>query len=386
MYQGSYSTKVKSSSHTHDLGGVVDLNPSGHDPAPLVRVLRDVGFAAWHRPKNPSWPDHIHAVLIDHGHLHPEAANQVLQYRNGRDGLGAKDPTSRPNPIPVFKYPPKNKPGPGPAGHPETAKTSKTAKAAGAADSSRAAPSGAAYPPRRTLDGVDTSHHQTGKIDLRKAQHAGLRWWYLKATEGETFVDGTYRKRGREARRAGLPVGAYHFARPDGGDAVKEAQHFLKHADIRLGDMLPMLDLEAREVLNREQLTNWVGIWVTTVRRHLEGRGLVGNPIIYTPFDLDNAFGCLLWVARYSDDLRAPRIPAPWNRAAIWQHSNGKVGPIKNVPGFGHVDVNAMHPDLPLSSLRVHRPRTGNDLDVIRRDLKAAMSRIEDALHRLPAK
>jgi hypothetical protein len=58
-------------------------------------------------------------------------------------------------------------------------------------------------------------------------------------------------------------------------------------------------------------------------------------------------------VARYSDDFRAPVIPRPWVRAAIWQHSNGRLGPVKNVPGLGRVDVNALHPDLPLSALRL---------------------------------
>jgi hypothetical protein len=110
----------------------------------------------------------------------------------------------------------------------------------------------------------------------------------------------------------------------------------------------------------------------------------VATPIIYTPFDLDDAFGCKLWVARYSNDFREPRIPAPWTRAAIWQHSDGKVGPIRNVPGFGAVDVNAMHPDLPLSALRVSRPRGGDDLDRIRRDLQVAIKRLDDALDRLP--
>ena len=44
-------------------------------------------------------------------------------------------------------------------------------------------------------------------------------------------------------------------------------------------------------------------------------------------------------------------------RAAIWQHSDGKFGPIKDVPGFGHVDVNALHPEVPLSALRLRPPR-----------------------------
>lgn len=382
LTQGSYNPGgVNASAHTHDLGGVVDLKP--FEAKRKVRVLRSIGFAAWHRlPSQGPWPEHVHAVLINHGNLHPQAQAQVDDYRKGLNGLAghAKDPTPRPSPIPIFKYPPTSP-------HPQEKVDSVEGHRvdSGQAKVGAIPQIGPAYPPRRTLDGVDTSHYQTGKIDLRKAQHAGLRFWYLKTTEGSTLPDKTYKKRIREARRAGVPVGSHHFASPDGGDAVMEANYFLKHADIRLGDMLPMLDLEGRRVLSRAQLTHWVGVWVTTVRRDLAKRGLVGNPIIYTQFDLDDAFGCKLWVSRYSNEFQAPRIPAPWKRAAIWQHSDGKIGPIQDVPGFGAVDVNALHPELPLSALRVRRPRKNStDMDEIRRDLTLARKRIDDALKRLP--
>ena len=121
--------------------------------------------------------------------------------------------------------------------------------------------------------------------------------------------------------------------------------------------MLPMLDLESLEGMSLAQVTTWTGRWVHTVTQQLRRRGLVAKPIIYTPFSLGSGFGCLLWVARYSDDFRAPVIPKPWRNAAIWQHSNGRYGPVKHVPGFGPVDVNAVHPDIPLSALRIKKVR-----------------------------
>jgi GH25 family lysozyme M1 (1,4-beta-N-acetylmuramidase) len=386
IYQGSYNTTVKASAKTHWGGGVVDLAPYDHENK--VRVLRELGFAAWYRPRSRSWDPHIHAVMIDHGKLHPQAADQVVQYRNGTDGLvgHAKDPTPRPSPIPVFHYPPAERLEPltpQPEGRPAAGRH--RAGEARPAAPARRTPTGAAFPPRRTLDGVDTSHHQPGRLDLRRAQAAGLRFWYVKTTDGETTVDPTYKKRVREARKAGVPVGAYHFARPDGGDAQKEAVHFLRSSDIRLGDMVPMLDLEGHVVLQRDQLTRWVGVWVSTVRQALAAKGLSATPIIYTSMDLDDAFGCKLWVARYSNDFREPRIPAPWRRAAIWQHSDGRVGPVLDVPGFGHVDVNALHPDLPLNALRVKRVHsTGNGVDDLRRELLVARQHIDAVLERLP--
>ena len=392
VVQGSYNAGgVSQSAGTHDGGGVVDL--LAWDWQRKVRVLRSIGFAAWHRPAIKGlWGAHIHAVMIDHGKLSASAANQVAAYRAGRDGLKSNlvDNFWRPAPIPVFKYPPE--PAAGPAPDP-----------AGAAPAP-VPPIGPAFPPKRTLDGVDTSHHQSGTIDLRAAKNAGVRWWYVKATEGDTFIDPSYRRRVAAARDAGIPIGAYHFARPDVGDAAAEARFFLAHTDVRPGDMLPMLDLESTEGLSMAQLTTWTGTWVRTVTRELAGRGIIGRPIIYTPFNLGNGFGCLLWVARYSDDFRAPVIPRPWKRAVIWQHSDGRFGPVKHVPGFGAVDANALHPDVPLSALRLRpagrptkripprpspAPPNGEvspDGDELRSQLLAAAANIQAALDSLPEK
>ena len=406
VVQGSYNAGgVAVSAGTHDGGGVVDL--LAWDAKNKVRVLRAVGFAAWYRPAvRGLWGEHIHAVLVDHGRLSSSAANQVVAYRAGRDGLKSNriDPVRRPDPIPVFTYPPKPAPG-GPTG--PVGSRPRVAPTSGPTTGPPAGPTGTgpAHPPTRTMDGVDTSHFQGGRIDVRRAQAAGVRFWYCKATEGTTLVDATYRQRVRQARKAGIPVGAYHFARPDAGDAVQEARFFLEHSDLRVGDMLPMLDLESLEGRSAAEVSRWTGVWVATVTRELARNGMVAKPIIYTPFDLTDGFGCLLWVARYSDDFRAPRIPKPWVRAAIWQHSNGRFGPIKDVPGFGPVDVNAVHPDVPLSALRITAltpsappvpPRRGPatttttgtaapaGLSTVHDELRAAVQNIQAALDALP--
>ena len=95
--QGCYSTAVGASAGTHAGGGVVDLAP--WDQANKVKVLRDLGWAAWYRPAiSGLWPAHIHAVMIGHPALSIEAASQVGKYRRGEDGL-ADPPTRDPNPY-----------------------------------------------------------------------------------------------------------------------------------------------------------------------------------------------------------------------------------------------------------------------------------------------
>ena len=126
VVQGCYqaldgkANDVTASAGTHDGGGVVDLKP--WDAGNKVRVLRSVGFAAWHRLElwkdgKRVWGEHIHAVLIGNTKLAPSAAAQVVDFLASppRDGLAghAPDPTWHPGPPVVFHWPPLMTRGPG---------------------------------------------------------------------------------------------------------------------------------------------------------------------------------------------------------------------------------------------------------------------------------
>lgn len=106
--QGSYNPGgVGASAGTHDLGGVIDLRWTGN-PADVV-ALRRAGFAAWHRRPEQAgrkpWPHHIHAVVIDHPYLAPLAAQQVRDYRAGRNGLANSGPDDAPRPANITAFP-----------------------------------------------------------------------------------------------------------------------------------------------------------------------------------------------------------------------------------------------------------------------------------------
>ena len=107
IVQGSYNAGgVGASAGTHDGGGAVDLAP--YDWAHKVRVMRAVGFAAWHRPTIPGvWNEHIHCILVSDAKASPAAKAQIVDYRNHRDGLAGHgfDNTWHPNPIPEFALP-----------------------------------------------------------------------------------------------------------------------------------------------------------------------------------------------------------------------------------------------------------------------------------------
>lgn len=178
--------------------------------------------------------------------------------------------------------------------------------------------------------GPDLSHYQRA-VDMRQLARAGASFVMLKATEGPTYEDPTYRRRHDEARAAGLVVGAYHFARPSKGldTALAQAHHFLRQiGTLRPGDLPPVLDLEQTGGLHPSDLVAWAARFLACVHDQ-SGR----QPMLYTysafaaaHLSVPSAYGRLtrypLWLARYR--RRPPAPPAPWKGIGwtFWQHSD----------------------------------------------------------------
>ena len=94
------------------------------------------------------------------------------------------------------------------------------------------------YPVR----GIDVSPHQ-GEIDWRRVAADDVAFAIIKATEGGDHVDDAFAKNLREARAAGLAVGAYHFftfCRP-GADQAKNFISVVPHDQPLLP---PVVDIE----------------------------------------------------------------------------------------------------------------------------------------------
>lgn len=198
------------------------------------------------------------------------------------------------------------------------------------------------------VHGADISHHQNGTLNLPAFKRAGGKWLFHKATEGDSFVDSNYSKRRAEAAKAGLPFGAYHFARAEKGDAVAEARRFIKVAAPKPGDLRPALDLETSEGLTLARIRTWAKAFVDEVERLTKVR-----PIVYTPYDLGDAVkGCLIWRPRYNDRNADPVLK--WD---IWQFSNGKFGVPNSVAGLGHVDLNTMRAGLTVEQMLIPKPK-----------------------------
>lgn len=92
------------------------------------------------------------------------------------------------------------------------------------------------------IQGIDVSQWQ-GDINWRAARAAGVRFAYIKATEGGDYVDPNFRRNWDEAKAAGIARGAYHFVywcRP----ANQQALWFMLNVPADPTALPPVLDVE----------------------------------------------------------------------------------------------------------------------------------------------
>ena len=202
------------------------------------------------------------------------------------------------------------------------------------------------------LPGIDLSNHN-GKIDFAKVAAAGIKYAWIKVTEGTTHTNPGFRDRFKGARDHGIKVGAYHFGRPDtnvgSDDASKEVENFLEAcaaADIGPGDLLPMLDVEAGMKTDDQYNVDWALEWLWKVQDVYNVK-----PVIYTARwafnlycqqarrkELSRLKDYPLWLASYNEGIEPKRKTSLWKTWDIWQWSGSG-----SVPGVkGKCDQNWM--------------------------------------------
>jgi lysozyme len=189
------------------------------------------------------------------------------------------------------------------------------------------------------VQGIDVSHHQ-GEIHWPTVADDGVRFAWIKATEGGDWVDPRFAVNWQAAGEAGIPRGAYHFftfCRP----GAEQAANFLAAVPAGEGELPPAVDLEYGGNCDQRPDTASLGEELEAFMRAVE-RATGQRPVIYATGALVRdhialLVGERLWVRAIHHPL-GMEAPVP---AAVWQYSNiGRVDGIE-----GRVDRNACRVD-----------------------------------------
>lgn len=176
--------------------------------------------------------------------------------------------------------------------------------------------------------GIDVSHHQ-GAIDWHAVSSAGVRFAWIKATEGGDHRDRRFAENWAAARAAGIPVGAYHFF-TFCRDPEEQAANFLAVHPRDPGALPPVVDVElgGNCAARPADLPDRLRRFGDRVEAALGRR-----PVVYTTDEVR-----AVWVIEgelwMRDIFREP--PGPW---VIWQY--GYERHLPGVEGLVDVDVYA---------------------------------------------
>ncbi|MFD0940872.1 glycoside hydrolase family 25 protein [Pedobacter boryungensis] len=196
-------------------------------------------------------------------------------------------------------------------------------------------------PKNYSVHGIDVSYYQ-GKIDWQKVKamkedDVHVTFAFIKATEGLLNVDPYFLRNWREAPKAGIKVGAYHFFRPK-RSGLWQANFFLQTATFEKGDLPPVVDIESLDGVSPENMRKQLNTFIIQIEEKTKVK-----PIIYSglKFYQDNLQGYYndypFWVAHYHQ----PKLKLANKTWKFWQHSDKA-----RINGINHVvDFNAFNGD-----------------------------------------
>lgn len=155
-----------------------------------------------------------------------------------------------------------------------------------------------------TIKGIDISHYQN-KINwntLKSGQDAGFV--YIKATEGKTYKDPTFKSNWESASQYEISAGAYHYFSASSAGA-DQAKNFISEVPKESGKLPPAVDIEIKssEISGcKTELANFVSKITAYYGQ---------KPVFYVPYDIyallhNDYSGFNFWITDYKNS--SPKI------------------------------------------------------------------------------
>lgn len=170
----------------------------------------------------------------------------------------------------------------------------------------------------RHIHGIDLSHYQGEVFWEAVGDNSKMAYVYLKATEGGTRVDPTYKKNIELAHKYGLKVGSYHFFRPK-VELQQQMENFKSQCRPGDQDLIPMIDIETTSGLATEEFCDSLFKFLNLVEKEYRQK-----PLLYTGTNFYNKHllgkidNYKLMIAQYST-----RIPVLADKRDydMWQYT-----------------------------------------------------------------
>ena len=184
--------------------------------------------------------------------------------------------------------------------------------------------------------GIDVSHHQ-GKIDWKKAKkwkNKKIGFVYIKATEGATYVDKTYKTNFKEARENGLLVGSYHYFRTS-SSVENQFENFINTVDKSKQDLIPLIDVEEKRNWSNKEFHKNFREFLDKVENYFGKKPMIYTVNSFYNLNLSGKYKSYHFlIGRYGKNAPNMRDKTDWS---IWQFS--ETGKVEGIPKYVDIDV-----------------------------------------------
>lgn len=184
--------------------------------------------------------------------------------------------------------------------------------------------------------GIDVSHHQ-GKIEwgkVKKWKNKKLDFVYIKATEGATYIDETYKTNIKEAKENDFLVGSYHYFRTT-SSIENQFQNFIKTIDKSEQDLIPLIDVEEKTNWTNKEFHKNFKAFLNMVENYFGQKPMIYTVNSFYNLNLSGKYKEYHFlIGRYGENAPNMRDKTSWT---IWQFS--ETGKVEGIPMDVDIDV-----------------------------------------------
>jgi GH25 family lysozyme M1 (1,4-beta-N-acetylmuramidase) len=189
--------------------------------------------------------------------------------------------------------------------------------------------------------GIDVSEFDK-TIDWQQVQSSGVKFAFVRATDGTTIQDSTFSQNWQGAEKAGVLVGPYHYF-STASPVDTQITNFLSTINkVDAGNLPPVLDVEDPTQFAKYTVPQRVAMiqqWLDGVQQKTGVKPMLYMSSSFSSEVLNNApqfDSYKLWVADYTTDPQ-PIVPQPWRTWDFWQHTDS--GKVPGIAGGVDMDI-----------------------------------------------
>ena len=205
--------------------------------------------------------------------------------------------------------------------------------------------------------GVDVSSYQVN-VNFAELRRQGVGFAYIKATEGSSHVDESFKEKWAAAAEAGIPAGAYHYF-SYGSSGATQAENFIATVGNLEGRLIPAVDMEltVEEVANppaKDEVVRGLKAFIAVVE---EKYGV--KPLIYSQKDYWDKYLAedFSGYPRWARNVFYPVWIDAGDNWLVWQYNDR--GTLSGYSGEKYIDLNIVNDKYGLDALKMPEKASG---------------------------